>query len=83
MILVVHIILATVSIVYAFFAVIFPQKTKLPINYSLIIGTILSGGAAALANPEHLGKACIEGLVYLGIMATMLTASKKRTIDLR
>lgn len=81
--LIIHILLATFSVIFAFFTVISPSKAKLTTNYLLIFGTVLSGGVVAFESPQHLGKTCVEGAIYLGIMMVTLIASKKRAIDLR
>ena len=80
MFLIIHILLATFSVIYSFFIAIVPSKAKLLVNYSLIIGTVLSGGVVAFESPQYLGKTCIEGVIYLGIMTLMLIVSQKRIV---
>jgi hypothetical protein len=78
MILLTHIALALTSIVLASYTALFPSSTKLRITYVLSIGTILSGLTMAFINPVNLGRACLSGIVYLGLIISISAIAQKR-----
>ncbi len=65
MMLVTHILFASISIFYSAILLFTPSKLKQEINYMLIFLTTVSGIALALTTPVNLGKFCIHGLIYL------------------
>lgn len=78
MALVTHIAFAVISIISVSFAAFFPSKNKLYISNLLTLGTIISGFIMLYIHPEHLGRTCISGIVYLGFMAAASALARKR-----
>ncbi len=78
MYLVVHISSAVISVLYASYTALSPSKSKLRITYLLTLATILSGSVLAIISGASFGKACLSGIVYIGIMITITTIIKKR-----
>lgn len=78
MVILVHIIIALVSIIYSGFVLISPSKTKINISYALIAGTFVSGTYLILIMPAHMIQACLEGLGYLAIVSIATIFSYKK-----
>lgn len=78
MILIAHITLATISIVSATYTAFFPSRKKLLANYVLTVGTILSGIAVLFFNPQELGRTCLSGLVFIGVITATSVITKHR-----
>ena len=78
MVLPVHITLALISIVFASFTAVSPSISKLRVTYSLTLGTLLSGLVMLFTYPEHLGRTCLSGILYLGLIIGALAVARKR-----
>lgn len=74
----VHVITALFSIIFASMTFLYPTDRKLYINYGLISGTVLTGVVLMLQQPTHMLSICMTGLVYLGCMSVALFAIRLR-----
>ncbi len=77
MALIIHIIIAVSSIIFAGVLLARPSKTKFSVNYGLVAATIASGTYLIVTTGTHMLSACASGLTYLGIV-TVLLASDSR-----
>lgn len=78
MVLILHIIIALISMVYTGFVFFFPSKTKLNISYVLVSATIMSGAYLTIMNLSHMVSACITGIIYLGFVTAGLALAHKK-----
>ena len=81
MLIALHVIIALASIVFAAYAMFSPSKAKLNISYTFIGATFISGTYLIITMPAHMIQACLEGLLYLGVVsiATVLAHKKLAT----
>lgn len=73
MLLLVHIVVALASIGFASYMLLAPTRGKLPVSYTLIGMTLVSGIGLVVVNPAHMLHACLSGITYT-IIVTALTA---------
>lgn len=76
--LLLHIIIALSTVGISGFALISPNSNKLRLSYLLTLLTFITGGYLVVLSPAHLVSSCISGLVFLGVVGTMLFAANKR-----
>ena len=78
MILLLHILIATSSVVLTAVAFFRPTQKKLRLSYWLISLTVLSGTLLIWQKPSHMLKICLEGLVYVTVLSLATVAVKYR-----
>ncbi len=78
MLLLLHIIIATTSIIYTAYVYFFPTRSKLNIAYSLVAGTLISGTFLLLSTPSHMVSTCITGLTYLGEVSIGIISARHK-----
>lgn len=76
--LLLHIIIALSTVGVSGLALLKPAKSRLYFSYVLTIATFLTGGYLVVMSPSHLVSACVSGLIFLGIVGTMLFAANNR-----
>lgn len=78
MAIILHVLIALISIAYTGFTLLHPNKSKLNISYGLVGLTLITGTGLVIANPTHMVSACFSGIVYLSFMTLgIVTAHKK------
>lgn len=82
MLLILHIVIACISLFSSGVTVLMPSKTKVQFNYGLIIAVLVSGTGLVLQKPSHLPQACMSGIVYLSIVIFLLILAKRRLATL-
>ena len=80
MILVLHIVIAVVSVLFAAYGFLMPSKIKLRVTYVLIGATLASGTYLVVMAPAHMVQACTAGLFYTAIMIVATIAVRRRII---
>ena len=78
MILETHILLAIISVTSATYTAILPSRNKLLVTYLLATGTILSGTAMLFTSPQELGRVCLSGFVFIGLIVVTSVIAKNR-----
>lgn len=78
MILLLHIIIALTSVLFAGYGFMAPSKTKLGITYGLIAATFASGTYLVVMAPAHMVEACTSGLFYTLIMVVATLAVRRK-----
>jgi hypothetical protein len=78
MALVLHIIIAISSLLFATYVVIAPSRVKLRISGGLTAATIASGTYLVLFTGANLLHACITGLFYTGVIFFILAAAHNK-----
>lgn len=68
MVLLLHIIIAILSIGFSGYVFLHPSKQKLLASYLWVAATIITGSYLVIMKPSHLVSACLTGLVYLGFV---------------
>ena len=64
-----HILIALVSIAYATVLLMRPAKASFGAHYVLITLTVASGTYLLVNSPAHMLETCMMGLLYLGFVA--------------
>lgn len=73
-----HVIIALSSILYSGFILLSPSKKKLNISYCLISATFATGTYLIMSMPAHMIQACLEGLLYLGVVSLATIFAHKK-----
>lgn len=81
MLLPIHIIIATCSILVTVYTLFTPSKTKLYLSYILVALTFGTGFYLVVTKPAHLTQTCTEGLIYLGVMFAGIMRIKHKLIN--
>lgn len=80
--LVLHILIALTTIGVSGFTLIKPSRNKLKSSYVLTFLTFATGSYLIVMSPAHLVSACITGIVFLGVVGSMLFAARYRLSSL-
>ncbi len=78
MVLFAHVFTALFSIVYASYLLFTPSKRKFYVSYASVAATVASGTYLVIKNQGHILKSCITGLIYLGIVGTIIISAQVR-----
>lgn len=81
MILMAHITVALASVAYSTYLYFYPAPSKFKPAYYLLGITIASGTYLVLSLGSHLVQACINGLLYIGVVSALIIAAKHRLAD--
>lgn len=76
--LILHIIIAISTVGASGFSLIKPTSNKIRLSYLLTIMTFITGGYLVVVKPSHLVSSCITGLIFLGVVGTLLFMANKR-----
>lgn len=78
MILLIHIVIALSSVVFASGLLARPSKAKFYVNYGFIAATVASGTYLIITTGKNMLSACATGLVYLFIVAALTILAGRR-----
>ncbi len=78
MILLLHILLAISSILFATSLFLAPSDQKFKANYFLLAATLASGTYLVIDRASHLVESCFLGLVYLGAVSLAIVSAKRK-----
>lgn len=78
MILITHIIIALSSIGFATYLLVKPSVNKLPVSYTLIGATLVSGTYLTILHPASLVQSCISGLVYVALVSVATAYTRRK-----
>jgi hypothetical protein len=83
MIVVLHVAIAVASILCATFGYIKPTNNNLRMSYLLIALTFTSGFFLVIAEPAHMVRTCLSGIIFLSVVTAgvMLTRRKMAAIE--
>jgi hypothetical protein len=76
--LLVHIIIALLSLVISGFTFLQPSKTKLNLSYFVVALTLVTGSYLVIFGHANLVKTCITGIIYLGFVTAGLVQAHKK-----
>ena len=83
MILLLHISLATISIIFAGIAYARPARINLHISYGLVGGTLVSGAILMAGVTTHLVEATVSGVIYLSIVTVVVGMARRRVLSVQ
>jgi len=78
MVVLIHVMLALISIIQTTFLLFMPSKTKLYSTYALFGGTLLSGTYLILTRPVHMLTMCVEGVAYIAFVVWSIAFAYKK-----
>jgi hypothetical protein len=78
MIVLLHVITALISVIYASGTFLKPSKTKLRISYGLVGATFVSGTYLVISTRSNLVSSCLAGLVYIAVVSCGLIPARLR-----
>ncbi len=78
MLIVLHVLIAISSIVFAGYTFLLPSSKKLQVSYGLTALTLLSGTYLVLSTHAAMLQACMTGLIYLAIVLAETFAARTR-----
>ena len=81
--LVSHIIIASLSIVSSAVAFFIPSKLKLHVTYALVALTFISGTFLVIETPEHMTQICITGIIYSFIVLSSIVATRHKLSSIK
>lgn len=77
MLILLHIVIATISIICATYTIFRSTRRNLLINYGFISGTVLSGVALLVVSPVDTLRTCIVGSVFLIVVSCMTVIASR------
>ncbi len=78
MVVLVHVLIALLSVGCATYAFLSPSKMKLRVNYLLVAMTLASGTYLLMLKPSHMVQSCMMGLVYIGFVTFTIVAARRK-----
>lgn len=76
--LLIHILVATISVLYSAYTALTPTASKIRITLIMIALSLASGFVLVFTNHASISKVCISGLVYLIATISILRVAKLR-----
>lgn len=78
MVILIHVIIALMSIGIASFVYFKPSVKRLVVSYLFILGTVGSGTFLIIASSSNILKSCLVGLLYLTVVSIVTIATHIR-----
>lgn len=78
MVILIHVIIALLSLGIASFVYFKPSIKRLAVSYLFILGTVGSGTFLLLSSPGNILKSCLVGLLYLTVVTIVTIATHVR-----
>ncbi len=78
MALVLHVVIAILSVTYITYLYIFPSESKLKVSYGLITLTLSSGTYLVWSTHVNVLHVCTMGLLYTGIVILGIASARKK-----
>ena len=76
MIVLLHVIVALISIIVAGYMYARPSRKGLLVSYGMMAATLGSGLYLVVSAPAHMIEACLMGVAYLVVVSTMTVAAR-------
>ena len=76
--LLIHVMIALSAVAYTSYAYFFPTLNKIKISYALVILTTASGGYLIWLNNALMLRACVTGLIFVGVTLTIILGANKK-----
>ena len=81
MLVLIHVIIAFVSLGYTGFMYFNPSRARLRVSYSLVAATLGSGTILIATSRGHMLEACMMGFFYLGLVTLGIVSAKHKLAD--
>lgn len=78
MILVFHVVVASMSMLVTLLTVYAPTQIKLYMAFVLTLSTLLSGALLLVMESVSIARACISGGMYFVLMISLIVIARKR-----
>ena len=78
MLILIHVVIALLSVASATYAFFAPSKPSLHLSYILIISTLLSGTYLIVSSHAPLLSSCVSGLVYITVVSLGIIPARKK-----
>ena len=78
MAIIVHVLIALTSVIYAGFTFFQPSGKKLNVSYILVAATIATGTYLVIMKPSHMVSSCITGLAYLAVVFALIISARHK-----
>lgn len=78
MILLLHIIVASASLIYTGYLFMRPSKQKLRVAYTLVALTLISGFTLVLTKPAAMAQSCVMGVAYLAFVSYGIISARHK-----
>jgi hypothetical protein len=78
MFILIHVIIAFISIVVASIALFSPSMKKLVVSYGFMLATVATGTILLVTIPSQILHTCVTGLTYLTVVSIITIASHVR-----
>ncbi len=78
MVLLLHILIALTSIVYATYLFMAPTKAKFSVSYGLVALTVASGTYLVMLHPSHMVQACLSGMLYISVVLLAIILARHK-----
>jgi hypothetical protein len=78
MLLLIHIVIALLSILLATLTYFIPSTRRIAVSYGFIVATVASGTALLIINPANLLHTCLSGLFYITVVSLVTIGTHYR-----
>lgn len=78
MLLVCHVLIALGSVAFSTYLFFWPSLAKVRVSYGLVAATLTSGTALVVFTQTAVLRACLSGLVYVGVVSVIIAAAQHR-----
>lgn len=79
--LLIHIIIALSSVIFASALLVRPTQRKMYVNYAFIVATIATGTDLVLTTHVDMLHTCVSGLAYLSVVAALSIMARYRLLS--
>ncbi len=83
MIIIVHVIIAILSILWTTYGYIRPTRTNIRASYALVVLVFVSGFYMVWSEPAQMIRACMSGLAYLGVVLLGIMATRRKLVGIQ
>lgn len=78
--LVIHIVIALVSVAFSTYLYFSPSRTKLRVSWALVGLTVTTGTYLIIFSQAAMLRTCMTGLLYVGVMAAIILAARNKLL---
>lgn len=78
----VHILVALLSVGFSTYLYFRPSRSKLHINYALVVLTVASGTYLVVVSQAAMLRTCMTGLLYVGVTTIVIAAARNKLLAL-
>lgn len=80
--LVIHIVIALISVVFSTYLYFSPTRTKLHASWTLVGLTVATGTYLIVFSHAAMLRTCMTGLLYVGVMTAIILAARQKLVVL-